>query len=116
MATIEQKYQKLLKLTLASQYYLEGTDNEDPVALVAYLESIKPVPTRPLLQTYQVWNKEGTGCETYAELLILERDNYAHSSEVSTTDIDGLVLMTINEFNGELGYQLLPIYITEHIT
>lgn len=40
MSTLEQRYAKLLKLTQACAYYLEGTDNDDPVALCDYLDEL----------------------------------------------------------------------------
>ena len=68
------------------------------------------------MNTYTVWNIEGTGCDTYKELLILERDGYAHSSEITTDNIEGIVTMLMQEWNGDLGVQLLPLHITEYIS
>jgi hypothetical protein len=120
MSTLEQKYQKLLNLALASQYYLEGTDNEDPTALVAYLKELMPTPTAPVLQTYIVWNIQRTECETYAELLALEESTtYGYSSHVHTTDIQGVLEAVINETDATLGYALyVPdnMAVTERIT
>lgn len=120
MSTLEQKYQKLLDLTLASQYYLEGTDNEDPTALVAYLKELMPTPPAPVLQTYIVWNIQRTECDTYAELLALEESTgYGYSSEVHTDDIQGVIDAVDNETDAGLGYALVVAdnaTVTECIT
>jgi len=117
MSTLEQRYTKLLELTQACAYYLEGTDNEDPVALVAYLQALKPTPELP---TYIVWNIQRTGCATYAELLAIEEDTgYSYSSEVRTDYIQGVIEAVNNETDAGLGYALLvpdTAPITEYIS
>lgn len=59
------------------------------------------------MATYIVWNKENTGCDTYEELLQLERDGYSHSSGVSTDDIAGVINAVLNETNADFGYHLV---------
>ena len=118
MATLEQRYQKLLELTQACAYYLEGTDNEDPVALVAYLESLKPRPAP--VPVYIVWNIQNTECDTYAELLAYEAlTGYSYSSGITTDDINGVINAVLNETNATLGYALWvnpTSCVTERIT
>jgi len=105
MSTIEQRYNKLLALVSACQYYLEGTDNEDPTALVAYLNELREPP---VLRTYIVWNIQRTDCPTYADLIELEcNSGYGYSSEVRTDNIQGVIDAVNNETDAGLGYALL---------
>lgn len=61
------------------------------------------------IQTYIVWNVEGVECETYAELVALESTGtYSYSSRIETHDIEALVKMLMNEFNGTMAYHLVP--------
>lgn len=59
------------------------------------------------MTTYIVWNKEATCCDTYEELLRLERDGYSHSSSVSTDDIAGIINAVLDETNADFGYHLV---------
>ena len=56
------------------------------------------------MSTYIFWNKQNTGCETYEELLILERDGYSYSSCVTLDNPEEVVDCVLNETNADLGY------------
>ena len=56
------------------------------------------------MSTFIFWNKQNTGCDTYEELLTLERDGYSHSSCVTLDDPEEVVDCVLNETNADLGY------------
>tara|TARA_R110000772_G_scaffold46677_1_gene106395 strand:+ start:2574 stop:3017 length:444 start_codon:yes stop_codon:yes gene_type:complete len=62
------------------------------------------------MSTFIFWNKQNTGCDTYEELLTLERDGYSYSSCVTLDDPEEVVDCVLNETNADLGYhRYVPI-------